>query len=104
MSKEKKEEEVNKKEVDSVSVKELRDFLNTLPKEFDDYGLVNGEYGNANDETYFRIDKPIIFLTVDEDTEELCLLHQNEKDIKTIIENEKEETIETKPSEDDKDK
>ena len=75
-----------------ITIKNLKEFLATLPEEFDSYGLMNGEYGKANDEHYYRLDKPIIHMMVDEDTEELCILHQSEEEIDTIIEGDKQET------------
>jgi hypothetical protein len=68
----------------SITVKELKTFLNKLPDSFDDFELTNGEYGRVNSRDYYRIDKPIIFLNVDEDTEELCMCHQSEKEIDDI--------------------
>jgi len=77
---------------DSITVKELRAFLNKLPENFDNFGIINGEYGRGkDDEFYYRIDKPVIFLTVDEETEELCILHQSEQEVNNIIYQEKKD-------------
>ena len=43
-----------------VTIRELKAFLNRLPKEFDDFGMVNGEVTGLVDEFYARVDKPII--------------------------------------------
>ena len=85
MGKDKKKQEGKEQVPDSITVKELKKFVNSLPKKFDDFGIINGQYGSANGEFYFRIDKPVIFLTVDEDTGELCILHQSEDEVKEII-------------------
>lgn len=69
----------------AITVGNLKEFLNSLPKEFDDFQLVNGEYGQVNNEHYYRIDKPVIQLNIDEDTEELCILHQSESEVDEII-------------------
>ena len=94
--------EKEKKPASSLTIKELKGFLNSLPSSFDDYEITNGEYGKANDENYFRIDKPVIFLSVDEDTQELCILHQSEDEINDIITNDEECGECDEPKEDDK--
>lgn len=67
-----------------ITIKELKAFLNRLPKEFDDFGLVNGEVIGF-DEYYARVDKPIIHLEIDETTKEFMLLHQSEKELEEIL-------------------
>lgn len=67
-----------------ITIKELKAFLNRLPEEFDDYGLVNGEVIGA-DEYYARVDKPIVHLEIDETTKEFLLLHQSESELEEIL-------------------
>jgi len=61
-----------------MKLNELRDFLNSLPVEFDEFPVVNGEYFVPEGETdfHYRIDKPILSLIVDENTNEVVFLHE----------------------------
>lgn len=63
-----------------MKIKELIDFLKTLPEEFIDYTIVNGEEGLFEGELRYRIDKPVVAVLVDEETKELVLLHQLQKE------------------------
>jgi hypothetical protein len=73
-----------------MNIKDLKDFLETLPSKFDDFELVNGEYGKFDEEEgdeediYYRVDKPINSVYVDEDSEEICFLNQTQEDINEI--------------------
>jgi len=69
-----------------MTIKDLKEFLATLPEEFDNYGVVNGEYNKfkVDDGFHYRIDKPVNASIVDEETKELCLLHQTEEEIEKI--------------------
>ena len=63
-----------------MKIIELKEFLETLPDDFDQYEVVNGEYVKIDSEYYSRVDKPVMFLTVDEESKELCVLHQTEEE------------------------
>jgi hypothetical protein len=67
-----------------VTIRELKTFLNSLPPEFDDFGMVNGEVAGI-EEFYVRIDKPIIHLEIDEENGEFLLLHQSEEELNNIM-------------------
>lgn len=67
-----------------VTIRQLKTFLNRLPEEFDDFGMVNGEVAGI-EEFYARIDKPIIHLEIDEETGEFLLLHQSEDELNEIM-------------------
>ena len=67
-----------------VTIRELKTFLNRLPEEFDDFGMVNGEVAGI-EEFYVRLDKPIIHLEIDEETGEFLLLHQSEDELNEIM-------------------
>lgn len=56
-------------------LKELREWINGLPEEFDDFCVVNGEVGKIDERYNYRVDKPITTLTVDEDTKEIVLMN-----------------------------
>jgi hypothetical protein len=67
-----------------VTIRQLKTFLNRLPEEFDDFGMVNGEVAGI-EEFYVRIDKPIIHLEIDEESGEFLLLHQSEDELNEIM-------------------
>jgi hypothetical protein len=67
-----------------ITIRELKTFLNSLPPEFDDFGMVNGEVAGI-EEFYVRIDKPIIHLEIDEESGELLLLNQSEEELNEIM-------------------
>lgn len=72
-----------------MQLKHLKEFLSTLPEEFDEYDLSNGEYGKLDTESeddrfMYRVDKPIITLYVDEDNKEILFLHQTQEEVDDI--------------------
>jgi hypothetical protein len=72
-----------------MTLAELKEFINNLPKDMDNFIVVNGEYGflNPNDENslVYRVDKPVLMITLDENDKEILLLHQTREDVKTIM-------------------
>jgi hypothetical protein len=74
-----------------MKLKELRDFINTIPKEMDNFSVVNGEVGYLDPEDdssmVYRVDMPIITVYVDEQSEEVCLFHQTREDVNNIFPN-----------------
>lgn len=69
-----------------IKLKELKEFLNTLPEHMDEFEMVNGEVSPLTDTGYYaRVDKPIIHLEIDEENNEFLLLHQSEEEVETII-------------------
>lgn len=74
-----------------MTLKELKEFIANLPEDFDNFTLVNGEFGfldkgkGEEPEAVFRVDKPIVSLYVDESSEELCILHQTRDEVKDIV-------------------
>src|ERR1035437_10114270 len=73
-----------------MNIKDLKEFLATLPEEFDNYILVNGEYGSPSepmdgDGVYFRLDKPVERMFVSEADKILCLLNQSDEEVKKHI-------------------
>jgi len=74
-----------------MTLEELLNFLNSLPEGFKEYGIVNGEVGVApkeneedEDDMVYRCDKPIVTLYVDENSKEICFLHQTQEEVKDI--------------------
>ncbi len=72
-----------------MTLRELKDFVNNLPEEMNNFGVVNGEVGYVNPEDdnsmVYRLDKPIIALYVDEQSEEVCLFHQTQEDVTSMM-------------------
>ena len=67
-----------------MTFKDLKEFIGKIPDNFDDYEIVNGEVGyiHVDDDTLsYRVDKPIIAMYVDEQTQEICFFHQTRQDV-----------------------
>jgi hypothetical protein len=71
---------------DGMTILELKNFLNSLPINFDTFTIVNGEVSTLGENYYVRIDKPVIHLEIDENSKELLILHQTEEELKNIEE------------------
>lgn len=71
-----------------MTLGELREFLSQIPEEMDSYEVVNGEVGYLDiedeDSMVYRIDKPIIALYVDENSQEICFFHQTQEDVNNV--------------------
>jgi hypothetical protein len=79
----------NKKNNKHMTLRELKQFINSLPSEMDDFTVVNGEFGvldpEDEDSAVYRVDKPILMVNVDEENGEVVLLHQTNEDINSFI-------------------
>jgi hypothetical protein len=68
-----------------MKLSELKEFINSLPTEMDDYTVVNGEFGYLEPEDeeslIYRVDKPVLMITVEENDKEVVLLHQTREDL-----------------------
>ena len=55
-----------------MKLSELKEFINSLPAEMDDFTVVNGEYGfmdPENEEGFiYRVDKPVLAIIVTSNT------------------------------------
>lgn len=64
---------------------ELKEFINSLPQEMDNFVVVNGEYGlldpTDDNSMVYRVDKPVLIISVDENDQEIVLLHQTREDL-----------------------
>ena len=78
--------EENEEKNDGMTILELKNFLNSLPINFDTFTIVNGEVSMLGENYYVRIDKPVIHLEIDENSKELLILHQTEEELKNIEE------------------
>jgi hypothetical protein len=68
---------------------ELKEFICGLPQELDNFTVVNGEYGlldpNDEDSMVYRVDKPVLVISVDENDQEIVLLHQTREDLRADV-------------------
>lgn len=64
-----------------MNLGELKGWVNSLPTELDSFEIVNGEIGMLNEQYHYRVDKPIVACTIDENTNEVIFLHQAEKEL-----------------------
>ena len=69
-------------------LKELKAWLNSLPDEFNEHTVVNGEVGMLNNEHMYRVDKPITTCMVDKETKEIILLNDTEEPININLDTE----------------
>jgi hypothetical protein len=72
-----------------MTLNELKNFVNRLPEEMGEWFVVNGEVGYLDPEDdnsmVYRVDKPIIALFVDENSNEICLFHQTQEDVTSML-------------------
>ena len=72
-----------------MTLNELKGFINGLPEEMDEWSVVNGEVGyldpSDDDSMVYRVDKPIIALYVDQHSQEICLFHQTQDDVTSLL-------------------
>jgi hypothetical protein len=64
-----------------MNLGELKQWVNTLPEELDSFEIVNGEIGMLGDQYHYRVDKPIVACTVDEETKEIIFMHQAQEEL-----------------------
>jgi hypothetical protein len=62
-----------------IKLKEVRDWIDTLPKEFLEFDVVNAEEGllTEDGEYTYRMDKPVVSLNVHVENQEILILNQN---------------------------
>jgi hypothetical protein len=72
-----------------MNLNELKKFINGLPEEMGEWSVVNGEVGyldpSDDNSLVYRVDKPIIALYVDESSQEICLFHQTQEDVTSML-------------------
>lgn len=59
-----------------MTLKELKEWVNGLPENFDEYSVFNAEYTKVEDEYFYRHDKPVTMLTVSQTTNEILILNE----------------------------
>ncbi len=70
-----------------MSLISLKNWINNLPKEFDNFDIVVSTIGDLEDGLSYRKDVPIMTLSVDEQTKEILFIINDEKITTTIDEN-----------------
>lgn len=61
-----------------MTLKELKEWVNNLPDKFENYEVMNGEFGVLDSEHIYRLDKPVTTLYVDEENNEILVLNDIE--------------------------
>ncbi len=68
---------------------ELKQFINSIPSDMDEFSVVNGEFGlldqDDEDSVIYRVDKPILIINVDEESREIVFLHQTREDVNSFM-------------------
>ena len=59
-----------------MTIVEMRKWINSLPKEFDNYEIVHREYYDNDDESLFAQEIPIVSVHIDETENKSCLMHE----------------------------
>jgi hypothetical protein len=63
-----------------MTLKELKNWINHLPEEFDEYPVMNGKVGKLDEQYHYRIDSPITTLMVDEENKEIIVMYDDQED------------------------
>lgn len=70
-----------------MKLHELKNWVNSLPEEFLEFNVVNGEVGMIDGQYMYRLDKPITTLLVDEESKEVVILNDSQETEDNIREN-----------------
>jgi len=69
-----------------MTLGELKEYINSIPEDMDEYTVVNGELGLAKDgNTFVMTNNEIHTAYVDTSNGEIQFLHQSDKDVKDLI-------------------
>lgn len=69
-----------------MTLKELKKYINTIPDEYDNLLVVNGEFCLAKDgNTFVMTNNEVMTVFIDNKTGEIQFLHQTDKDVKDMI-------------------
>lgn len=65
-----------------MKLKEVKKWIESLPEEFLEFEVMNGEYGelvkDEEDEITYRLDKSVTALAVDEENKEIIILNDKQ--------------------------
>lgn len=59
-----------------MNIKELKIWIESLPEEYLEYEMINGEWHKLDVDYMIRLDKPITCLSVDEENKEVLFLNE----------------------------
>ena len=62
-----------------MTLRELKDWVNSLPKEYDEHVVVLGKVGTLNNEHMYRVDNPVTTCMVDLETNEIVLMSDDDE-------------------------
>ena len=69
-----------------MKLKELKDYILSLPERLDDFNIINGELTESeNDSSFIFLSNTVQTVYVDEKLKEIQFLHQTEEDIKNLL-------------------
>jgi tricorn protease-like protein len=69
-----------------MTLGELKQYINSIPEDMDNYTVVNGELGMAKDgNTFVMTNNEVHTAYVDVKNGEVQFLHQSDKDVKDLI-------------------
>jgi len=59
-----------------MKLKELKEWVTTLPTEYEDFDIVNGDLTETENEYTYQIEKPVVALYMDKENKEVIILTQ----------------------------
>jgi hypothetical protein len=62
-----------------MKLKELKDWMNGLPEECDEYEVILAQIGKIDEEYWFREDEPVIALNIDKENSEVLIMRGSEQ-------------------------
>lgn len=63
-----------------MNIKEFKEWINSLPEEFNVFEMVYRKYGDLVDDKYYAKDEPIDAAIIDEETHELAAMNDESYD------------------------
>ena len=64
-----------------MKLKEMKEWLQKLPTEMDEYEIVLGELGQIDSEYWYRQDAPIAAMDVDRESKEILIMRMSDKEL-----------------------
>ncbi len=64
-----------------MKLSQLKEWANSLPKEFDDFQVITREFGDLTEEFNYYLDKPIVSAAVDEEHQEIFFMDEKNNTI-----------------------
>lgn len=64
-----------------MKLKEMKEWLQKLPTEMDEYEIILGELGQIDSEYWYRQDAPIAAMDVDRESKEILIMRMSDKEL-----------------------